>query len=132
MKEEPDEVVVVPPKPIGPSVVFWPVRMFVMVTDVGRKEHETRHPLNNTERPICQPIQHLGFPNTQMRVMVLSHTKANRENEHQDKQQGVKAVEPLVGHQQGIGDEVGQWLNVPCSMKEDQFSSPSDALIFSK
>ena len=132
MKEEPDEVVVVPPKPIGPCVVSRPVRMFVMVSDVGRKEHETRYPLNNTERPICQPIQHPGFPNTQMRVMVLSHTKANRENKHQDKQQGVEAVEPLVGHQQGIGDEVGQWLNVPCSMKEDQFSSPSDALIFSK
>ena len=103
-----------------------------MVPDMGREKNETRHALNYAEHPICKPIQHLGFPNTQMRVMVLSHTKANRENEHQDKQQGVKAVEPLVGHQQGIDDEVGQWLNVPCSMKENQFSSPSDALIFSR
>ena len=132
MKQEPYDVVVVPPKPIGPSVVIWPVGMLVVVPDVSREEHETRDALNYAERQIRQSIQHLGFPNTQMRVMVLSHTKANRENEHQDKQQGVKAVEPLVGHQQGIGDEVGQWLNVPCSMKEDQFSSPSDALIFSK
>ena len=132
MKKEPHDVVVVSSKPVGPSVIFWPVGVFVVVPDMGREKHETRHALNNTEHPICKPIQHLGFPYTQMRVMVLSHAKANRENKHQEKQQGVKAIEPLIGHQQRIDDEVGQGLEVPCSMKENQFSSPSDALIFSK
>ena len=122
----------VPPKPIGPSVVFWPVGMFVMVPDVSREEHKTRDALNNAERQIRQSIQPFGFPNTQMRVMMLSHTKAYRENKHPEKQQGVKPIEPLVGHQQRIGDEVGQRLEVPCSMKENQFCSPSDALIFSR
>jgi hypothetical protein len=65
-------------------------------------------------------------------MMMLSHTKANRENKHQDKQQGVEAIEPLVGHQQRVGDEVGQRLKVSCSMKQNQFSSPNDALIFSR
>ena len=132
MKKEPNDVVVMPPKPVGPSVVFWPVGILVMVPDVGREEHETRDALNNAERQIRQSVQPFGFPNTQMRVMMLSHAKANREDKHQHKQQGVKPVEPLVSHQQRIGDEVGQRLEVPCSMKENQFSSPSDALIFSR
>ena len=132
MKQEPYDVVVVPPKPIGPSVVIWPVGMLVVVPDVSREEHETRDTLNYAERQIRQSIQHLGFPNTQMRVMMLSHAKADREDKHQHKQQGVKPVEPLVSYQQRIGDEVGQRLEVPCSMKENQFCSPSDALIFSR
>ena len=132
MKQEPYDVVVVPPKPIGPSVVFWPVRMLVVVPDVSREEHETRDALNYAERQIRQSIQPFGFPNTQMRVMMLSHTKANREDKHHQKQQGMKPIEPLVSHQQRIGDEVGQGLEVPCSMKENQFCSPSDALIFSR
>ena len=132
MKKEPNDVVVVPSKPVGPSVILWPVGVFVVVPYMSREKHETWHALNNAEHPICKPIQHLGFPYTQMRVMVLSHAKANRENKHQEKQQGVKAIEPLVSHQQRIDDEVGQGLEVPCSVKENQFSSPSEALIFSK
>mgnify|MGYP006254283347 CR=1 len=59
MKKEPHDVVVVPPKPVGPSVVFWPVGMLVMVPDMSRVEHETRDALNNAERQIRQTIQSL-------------------------------------------------------------------------
>ncbi len=57
MKKKTDQMVVMPPKTVGSSLVFGTVGVFVVVPDVCGKKHETRHTLNNTERPISESIQ---------------------------------------------------------------------------
>jgi hypothetical protein len=64
MKKEPNDVIVMPSKAIGSRVIIGSVGVFVVVPDVGWKEHETRYALNNAKHPIRQSIQPLGFPHT--------------------------------------------------------------------
>ena len=73
MKEVADDVVMVPTETVGSRFIFWTVRMLVVVADVGRKEDETWHTLNDGQKPIRQSIHEFGFPNTKVSVVVLDH-----------------------------------------------------------
>ena len=73
MQEVTEDVVVMSTKTVGSGFILRAVRVLVVVADVGRKEDETWHTLNDGQKPIRQSIHEFGFPNTKVSVVVLDH-----------------------------------------------------------